>query len=51
MARTFDPLVPLLHPINYQVSVWCAADEKPMAMDLLAIGEGGEVGNNRGSDA
>ncbi|KAK8819707.1 hypothetical protein WA556_002694 [Blastocystis sp. ATCC 50177/Nand II] len=32
VARTFDPLVPLLHPINYQ----------PMAMDLLAIGEGGE---------
>ena len=20
VARTFDPLVPLLHPINYQVS-------------------------------
>ncbi|KAK8804817.1 hypothetical protein WA171_006783, partial [Blastocystis sp. BT1] len=30
--RTIDPLVPLLHPINYQ----------PMAEDLLSIGEGGE---------
>ena len=51
MARTFDPLVPLLHPINYQVSAGGAADAQPMAMDLLAIGEGGEVRKRCGREA
>ena len=42
--RTIDPLIALVHSTSYQVDVDGGVDEQPMAMDLLAIGDGGEVG-------